>query len=172
MLRQQRADHPSLQVAIRQPLIDYGTTVGLETLKQHVEQIVVPNVSKDVDIPVLGKVTVQVTDLKCVDFKEPRELTHIIIDDDSFHAKAKQVSAAFHFHWCVCPMLTLELMGVHFPQHNSTEFSCVQEMGDGAAANIWEWRCVVKRLPCGLVRCPPVGLSPWTDNLYRCRLCV
>lgn len=96
---QKLADHPSLKVAIRQPLLDYGTTVGLKTLKQHVEKIVVPDVTKEIDIPVIGKIKIEVTSLKCVDFQEPRELTEIQIDDDSFHAKAQEVSATFVFHW-------------------------------------------------------------------------
>ena len=98
-LSQQLADHPTLKVAIRQPLLDYGTTVGLKTLKQHVEKIIVPDVSKEIEVPVIGKIKIEVTSLECVDFQEPRDLTEIQIDNEYFHATAQEVSATFAFHW-------------------------------------------------------------------------
>lgn len=71
----------------------------MKTLKQHVEKIVVPDVSKEIDVPVIGKIKIEVTSLKCVDFQEPRDLTEIQIDNEYFHAKAQEVSATFAFHW-------------------------------------------------------------------------
>lgn len=73
--------------------------MGLKTLSSNIEKIVVPDVSTEIDIPVIGKIKVEVTAVKCVDFQEPRELTDVEIDDESFRATAQQVSATFVFHW-------------------------------------------------------------------------
>jgi hypothetical protein len=73
--------------------------VGLKTLKQHAEMIVVPDVSKEIEIPVIGKIKVKITGLHCVHFQEPRNLTKIEITSKSFYAKAQEVSATFEFHW-------------------------------------------------------------------------
>jgi hypothetical protein len=90
---------PSLKVAIRQPLLDYGTSVGLHALKQHVEDIAVPMVKQRIDIPVIGKILLKVDSIRCVHIEEPGQLTHIAIVDNAFHATAQNVSATFSYHW-------------------------------------------------------------------------
>lgn len=88
-----------MQVAVRQALLDYGITVGLEALSSHIHNITIPHVETTLDVPIVGPVDLSIKDIKCLEFQEPRELAKIEISNGSFFASSKALSAKFEYKW-------------------------------------------------------------------------
>lgn len=55
-----RGDLPGIEVAARQALLDYSTQQGLAILRDRVTQLVIPDVSKTFNVPVVGDFKLQV----------------------------------------------------------------------------------------------------------------
>lgn len=88
-----------MQVAVRQSLFDYGITVGSEALSSHIQNITIPRVETTINVPLVGEVDLTITNIKCLEFNEPTQLAKVEIENTTFSASSKAISAKFQYHW-------------------------------------------------------------------------
>eukprot|EP00892_Ulva_mutabilis_P006037 jgi/Ulvmu1/3805/UM018_0015.1 len=97
--RQTEDGVPGMEVAVRQALLDYGVTVGLDALSSHIHDITIKEVDTTISVPLLGQVDLTITNIKCLNFKEPRELAKVEIENSTFSASSNAISAKFEYQW-------------------------------------------------------------------------
>ncbi|KAJ9506385.1 hypothetical protein QJQ45_019471 [Haematococcus lacustris] len=95
------AGSAGIEFVARQPLFDYATQQGLTILTSRVQQIAIPDVSKSFNVPLIGDFTLQLSNLKIVQFRASSDDAKIAILTERFALIVKQVHVqlAFDWHW-------------------------------------------------------------------------
>jgi hypothetical protein len=83
----------SLQVAARQRLFDYGMEQGLILLDMAVRKIGIPEYKTTLDLPIIGGVDVDISDVNITQLVVPPELTKLAIESGYYHLTAANLTA-------------------------------------------------------------------------------
>jgi lipopolysaccharide-binding protein len=90
---------PGLELAIRQELLDYATSIALELLTSHIYSIQIPRLSRDISVPVLGDVHILISNVTCSELELRRQAAKVSIVGEGFQLVVNDVSVGFSFHW-------------------------------------------------------------------------
>jgi hypothetical protein len=94
-------EEANLFVAVRQRLFDYATSEGITLLPAVVATVAIPPYDWDLDVALIGRVHVGVTDLVVQQLDLPPESAETLIEGGTFHITARRAGArlGFNFQW-------------------------------------------------------------------------
>ena len=88
-----------LYVALRQPLLDYSTSIGLRILTARIHEIDFPRIVRTVTVPLVGTATITIDKMRCTKFELSEKDAQLAFAGDAFALAAKDASASFDFEW-------------------------------------------------------------------------
>lgn len=90
---------PGIELAARQYLFNYATQQGLEILKSKVKDLVIPDVAKSFNLPLVGEFTLQLSNIHVDQFNVSSQEARLTIMDERFELWVTQVEAQITFNW-------------------------------------------------------------------------